>query len=357
MEVAHLPPEVLEAFERHTREEAERVRRFGHVRPPIAMDHQGHKVVAVGSRIFWDKKWKTFHDFLFSYIAAVLGKEWGDGEIKKPFEDRHPIMQWYQRLCELQAQHADDRGPDGIHQTTATGPVMAYLGLAYDLYTLEHHSLLQDKLVRRLKVKDQFQGARYETYVAASFVRAGFDVTLEDESDHSTSHCEFIAVHRATGARYAVEAKSRHRPGVLGVPGTPQPLAEIEADITTLLVRALRKRADHDRIVFIDVNVPPEEGALPESEWFKKVASQLRRLEDSQRPNDPLPPAFVFFTNHPYHYVGSAEPGPNRSSIFTAINMPEFRKPDLPVIARRFPEVRELFESVTQHVEIPYEFS
>src|SRR6185369_6237038 len=107
MEVAQLPPEVLDAFERHNREEAERLRRFGHVRPPIAMDHQGHKVVAVGSRIFWDKKWKTFHDFLFSYIAAVFGKEWGDGEIKKPFENRHPIMQWYQRLCELQARHAD----------------------------------------------------------------------------------------------------------------------------------------------------------------------------------------------------------------------------------------------------------
>ena len=70
---------------------------------------------------------------------------------------------------------------------------MAYTALAYDLYTLDHQALLQTKLVKRLKVKEQFQGARYEIYVSAAFVRAGFEMNLEDENDSTTTHCEFTA--------------------------------------------------------------------------------------------------------------------------------------------------------------------
>lgn len=352
-----IPAEVWKAFVRHRDGEAERLRRFGHVRAPIFTEVAGYKVVAVGSRLMWDKNWKTFHDFLFTYIAGgVFGKEWGDGEIVKPFEERHPIAQWYQRLCELQARYAEQRTGDGTYEALATGPVMAYLSLAYDLYTLEHHALLRDVLIKRLKVKDQFQGARYETYVAAAFVRAGFDVVLEDETDTSTSHCEFVATHRASGARYSVEAKSRHRPGFLGVAGTPKPLAEIEANISSLLVKALRKRADHERIVFIDVNVPREEGLIFEADWFKKIAGQVHRLEESLRGDHALPAAFIIFTNHPYHYVGDDAPEPGRTALFTGINIPEFGMLDPNLIERKFPAVYALFQSVTQHVEVPREF-
>ncbi len=57
-------------------------------------------------------------------------------------------------------------------------------------------------------------------------------------------------VHAATGRVY------------LGRPPTPKPLAEINTDISALLTRALRKRAEHHRVIFIDVNVPPERPAL-----------------------------------------------------------------------------------------------
>jgi hypothetical protein len=36
-------------------------------------------------------------------------------------------------------------------------------------------------------------------------------------------HVEFEATHRPTGQTFAVEAKSRHRAGVLNHPGTPDP--------------------------------------------------------------------------------------------------------------------------------------
>jgi hypothetical protein len=121
-----VPREIFEAFLRHQGEEQERVRRFGHVRPPISIEHAGHRLVAVGSKLYWAKNWKTFHDFLFTYVAMIFGTDWGNAELQKPFGERHPIAQWYHHLCDLQARHSGDRDAGGIYTATATGPVMAY---------------------------------------------------------------------------------------------------------------------------------------------------------------------------------------------------------------------------------------
>jgi hypothetical protein len=68
---------VLSAFQEHQQREAARRQRFGDVKPPIAADFQGHKLVAVGSKLTWAKNWKTFHDFLVTYAAGTMGKELG----------------------------------------------------------------------------------------------------------------------------------------------------------------------------------------------------------------------------------------------------------------------------------------
>jgi hypothetical protein len=238
---------------------------------------------------------------------------------------------------------------------------MAFLWVAYDLYTLEHHALLQSKLVERLKNRAQFQGARYELSVAAAFVRAGFNVTLEDETDSETSHCEFSATHKATRGAYSVEAKSRHRDGYLGRAGTPKPVAEINADVYALLQRALRKRAEHDRVVFIDLNIPPDDRTLLEADWFKRVAEQMSRLQASQE-GKPYPPAFLFFTNHPYHYVDNDAPEPGRQALLTAINMGAFQADStggtetVRYLTQEHPAILALYESVTTRVEIPHSF-
>ena len=62
----------------------------------------------------------------------------------------------------------------------------AYLMVAYDLYVLRDNDKLQDDVVRRLRDRVQFEGARYQLYVAATFVRAGCAFTFDDESDGNT---------------------------------------------------------------------------------------------------------------------------------------------------------------------------
>src|SRR4030042_2787260 len=188
---------------------------YGKVKPIIHADFKGKKVVAVGSRVYFAdaSKWKTFPDFLIAYVPGVLGKDWGLAELAKPLGERHQIMKWHDGMCRFQAQQKPGEGR--IYDAIPNGAFAAYLFLAYDLYTLHHHMALQTKVVSRLKNPEQFQGARYELFASATCIRAGFDIQYEDESDVTRKHPEFIATHKGTKQIISVEAKSRHRPGVL----------------------------------------------------------------------------------------------------------------------------------------------
>ena len=53
---------------------------------------------------------------------------------------------------------------DGIYGAKPTGPLLAYLTFAYDLYIVEHNGKLDPRLMERLKRADQFQGARHELF-------------------------------------------------------------------------------------------------------------------------------------------------------------------------------------------------
>src|SRR5690349_11420921 len=77
------PPEVLAALNRQMRDEFERRRRFGHVRPLITLAHQGTRFVAVGSRLYYHTEWRTFTDFLLFYVRDIMGRAWWQAEEKK----------------------------------------------------------------------------------------------------------------------------------------------------------------------------------------------------------------------------------------------------------------------------------
>lgn len=188
--VRSIPPEVLAEFRKREEKEAARQRKFGDVRPVIHLNHMGQKIVAVGNRIYYSPQWRTFHDFLFDYIKQVLGAEWGQGELSKPIEARHQILKWYDALCRFQKNQTPDA--DGMYRAVPNGAAVAYLLLAYDLYILADHLHLQDRLVARLKHPDQFQGARYELFVAATCIRAGYRIEYADETDSTTQHPEFV---------------------------------------------------------------------------------------------------------------------------------------------------------------------
>lgn len=162
-------------------QEKQREQQQGFGRPFISIVHNGKRFVAVGRKLMYSDKWKTVHDFLGHYLPGVLGPEWGNAELAKPIEERHPIARWYHYVCLLQQATIKEAGK--IHGATMNGATEAWLQLAYDLYSLEHNAELQQKLLNRIKHPEMFQGARYETFVAATMIRAGFDIAFEDEDD------------------------------------------------------------------------------------------------------------------------------------------------------------------------------
>lgn len=277
-----------ELFARHQAHEKQREKQQGLGKPIISSELGETRFVAVGNRLHYSTKWKTFHDFLIHYIPAIFGKDWGNIELRKLLDERHPVCVWYYHLCHYQKTHETDR--EVIHTAPMTGAAAAYLGLAYNLYLLAHNVRLQEVLIGRLKNPALFLGACYETYVAAAFIKAGFLIELEDESDPRQSHCEFVATHKQTGRRFSVEAKAR-------APGKANVM------VGNQLHAALSKNALHPRVIFIDVNVPTETPEVAKAPWLWDVLGDIRRKEAIMTVRgQPAPPAYVILTNYPHQY-------------------------------------------------------
>ncbi|HYR92244.1 MAG TPA: SEC-C metal-binding domain-containing protein [Terriglobia bacterium] len=336
-------------FEKHKAREIQRQKQQGLGRPIISIEHKGLRFVAVGNRVHYGK-WKSFADFLMNYIKTTLTVDWGNGEIAKPLEERHPLMQWYDRICRLQAQYF--KGPDVTNSTPVSGAVSAYNRLAYNLYLIAHNVKdIQTRLIARLKNKDNFQGAFFETQVAAWLIKAGFELEYEDESDRKSRHCEFTATYLRTGEQYSVEAKSR----------------QIETDhssrpkVGRKLRDALEKKANHKRLIFLDLNKPldtPETAEIA-VDRAERIISQHEGMEID---GAPAPPAYVCITNMSDQYLL------DRTQLGTIISFRGFKIDDF--MGVQFPSLRDaararerhwpmhqLRKSMEEHGEIPQTFS
>jgi len=314
-----------------TRAEAlhvQRERQQGLGRPIISAEAFGRRFVAVKNRLLHSQKWRTFHDFLGDYIKMAMGPDWGNAELAKPLEQRHAILVWYHHLCEQQQRFAKE--PGKVHSAPMTGAVAAYIHLAYDLYALDHNAELQEKLIGRLRDRDNFPGARYEVFVAATLIRAGFEIEFENEDDRSRSHCEFTATFTRTGKRFSVEAK--HRAGN-------------KFRLGRQLNRALAKQANHPRIVFIDSNVPDDATDTDVPAYLRTALAHLRAFEGRMINGKPLPDAYLVVTNTPWHHHLEAEAF-RCSAIVEGFQTPDFKADAM------FPSLRTAIEARERHIEI-----
>lgn len=343
--VRPIPSEAYVTMQETLQAEQVRKKRFGEVRPVIHVDFQEHKFVAVGSELHYSKNWKTFPDFLLGYIKKVLEPDWDKAELAKPLEERHEIMKWYDAMRRFQQKQ--EKEPDGLYGAIPNGAMRAYLLLSYDLYILRHHSALQQSIVCRLKHPDQFQGARHELFATATCLRAGYDITFEDETESSRKHTEFTAFHKATKQEIAVEAKSRHRPGVLGRSGTPRENDEVKAGIDRLLRDAFDKPASHPYVIFFDLNLPPSPETLTKKPWFHEIAGSVDRLAKEKGDQDCF--NLIVFTNQPDHYGQHDAPAPS-GVVLSVLS----QKPN--ILATRPDAIAEIHDAAGQYGAIPNSF-
>lgn len=302
------PPELSEKarkiFEEKQRKEQERIARFGHIRPQISMVWQGHRWVTVRNKIFYKEvdKWKYFPDFLRDYVREVLGLEWCKAEAANPEAERHPIITWRaEGAAHMNAQPAQ---PDGSRVALPCGALAAYTCLAYDLYVVADNGGLDDEFLQRLKNRDLFQGARHELFAEATCYRAGFTVEHENEKDGSVRHAEFTVRHAATGQLLSIEAKSRHRAGVLAMPGTPDEKPRLR--LMPLINDAVAKKPSHPLVIFVDTNLPFKWAErLLGRQAGNTISRPLQIMLDriKKQHNDADPYCMIIFSNHPHHYA------------------------------------------------------
>jgi len=337
-----IPPEVSLEFERMQAKQSLIEKQQGLGRSIISIEFKGYRMVAVGSRMYYSQKWKTFHDFLLEYIRLIFGKEWGQSEFAKPFEKRHPVVQWYEIAHKYMKEHQTGNGT--INIAPMTGAMSAYINLSYNLYLLAHNVEIQERLIRRLKDISQFRGAQYETYVAAEFIKAGVSLEIENEEDNRTTHCEFTAISKKTGRKYSIEAKARQ-------------LGKKTADIGNQLYNALKKQAKHERIIFIDINITDFLNQVP------NIMEEIKRRESGLTINgNPAPSAYLFITNHPFEYdlEGICE---NRTGFVHGFKIPDFSFDfrftnirDVLNARKNHQDMFDLIKSICEHEEIPSTF-
>ncbi len=261
------------------------------------------KVVrVVGDRIAISDPHITRHEFFLDHLYRELGQDWWEAQQKLPETKRHPIERWWNLMRELQAGKVEgfEVRQEGKRLYTAAlpGDAKALLCLAYDSYTLGHAFALPSALLARLRHKDQFQGARYETAIAAVFVRAGFEI--EWITDTSRKLPEFIA--RREKIEIAVEAKSRHRSGILGRPGQPPDIGSLDIDVKNLLERALEKKTDRrPYVVCLDLNLPIVETVSAE-DWISALEEKVLGHYGHETTGEREPFSVVLFTNYSWHW-------------------------------------------------------
>jgi hypothetical protein len=288
--------------------------RFGvHVNFVAPVDFQGGKVWVLGSRLYTDRPLdETFHEFLISVLKGSLGEGWRTEQASS--KTPHFLMKCFDEYGNWTRQVSEEHpsGP-GVRAAAPNGWVQYLLSVAWDFATLIHASngQMPGNLVERLKEPVAFQGARYELAVAALFARLDCEIEFLDEVEElrGRSRPEFIARHRPTGQAMAVEAKSRHRPGILNHEGDrdeQEPLRKDARMVRSLFIKALKKEVgDLPLLIFIDINAPIESDVQGlEKAWAKDIQAWMGRIEKGSA-DEPEKYAGLYVTNFSPHYVES----------------------------------------------------
>lgn len=244
---------------------------------------QGHRVWAIGSRVYPGRRPdETFHEFILDVLRETFGEPWRAEQATLPKADRHFVFACFEELSVFLRQHSDpeELAREGQASAEANGWVRYLLSLAWDVATLIHAGEPPAELLNRLRDRENYQGARYELAIAAIFARLDCAIRWLDPDPalRKVKHVEFEATHRPTGQTLAVEAKSRHRAGVLNQPGTPDPDDPLRADargVRRLFIKAVEKAPEgQPYFIFIDINAPRESDA----QWQADVQRWMNRM-------------------------------------------------------------------------------
>jgi hypothetical protein len=346
--LSEVPPELLKVLEEKKVIEEQRIAQQGYGKPIISVEFKERRFVVIGSGVFDSGNCKSFHEVLPVYLRMLLGEEWIGTELEKELSTRHPILQWHHAMIAYQKENIKD--PLETQTASSIGAISALLGLSYNLYLMAHNSELQEKLIKRLKDLDQFLGAHYETHVAAFCIQAGFEIILENEDDLNSTHCEFTATNIKSGRKFSVEAKARTHGKKSGA-------------ISGQLYSALKKSAEFERIIFININISEKTKNSESAQWIQEAINSIRGAETRLKiKGKDAPPAYVLLTNQ-QNANNLNDIGFDIGAVAESFKIPDFLS-DYPFANSkeasdsrdRHKEVSDIFEAIKRHHIIPSTF-
>lgn len=345
-----VPQEAIQALQdkmNKARQEELQLQKIGiyinYVRPIL---FKGKKVWALGKNVYFDRPPnQTFHEFIIDNLRLTIGWDWWMEQLQLPFEKRHFIMQCFQKYSEwvaVETQKSINR-VGSVWASLPNGWSRALVSLSFDVASLIHAQKLPEHLLNRLKSTNEFQGARYEIAMAAIFARLGFEIQFLDDVKRQDKHAEFIAI--KDKLEIVVEAKSKHRKGVLHYPGEKAE-SDLKIKVLSLLHEAILKETDSKPfIIFIDVNYPITPGVKTEDEkWVEELLEGRKRDLDENTEDNPKYNA-VFFTNFSFHYSGD-DITPSGQFISELPQKHQFPLPDPTVI-------NKLFDALNNYGNVP----
>lgn len=305
-----IPKEAIEGLKEKVekdRREKETLAKLGiHINYVNPIEFKGGKVWAIGSRVYHSRPVnETFHEFIIDVLRMTLGKEWWEENYIKEFDEQHFIMQCYKKYSEWCKKNiSPDHKVGDIWAAQPDGWSRSLISIAFDVATLLHAQDLPEHLLNRLKNRNEFQGARYEIALAAIFARLGCEIKFLDEETQLEKHPEFIASHKRLDISIAVEAKSKHRSGVLHFPGEPDEIKQLKGKVIKLFHQALEKETNGlPYFIFIDVNSPLTPGTNVQEKSWARNTIEARKQELEATPDDNPKYNAIYFTNFSYHYT------------------------------------------------------
>lgn len=298
-----------------------------------------HQVFTLHEKTFSLPLNATFNGFLTTYFRDLVGEDWYKSSIES--NSKQPIAV----LARAAISYTRNIAQNQLAQTGAEyaqcGAQRELYTLANDLSTLELLNSLPESILKRIKRKDYYQGARYEVAVAASLCRAGFNIQWLDEEKAP----EFIAQHSTTGESFVVEAKSRHRDNLFSGKLNRSSIRSLKADVKRLYQRALSKNTNgFPYAIFIDAQIPyryNSGSALMEIEGLK---SSFERISIPSELN-PAREFFLGVSSHGWYFNPSRAAPPIKQVALTPLHVE--RGP------RNFNTVMALIQAWNQMYAIP----
>ncbi|MCA9288262.1 MAG: hypothetical protein KDA05_06750 [Phycisphaerales bacterium] len=240
-------------------------------------------------------------DVLVVHVRDTFGIDWAREQEGLSDERRHAVFRWLQEL----AQEHDRAKATTTGSRVAiggTGLITELVWFADDLFRLRIAGALHHTLVERLRDRREFQGARYEAAVAASFVRSGFQLAWLGGSG---KHGEFEATHLRTGETIVVEAKCARVRGTMNEMGEKPSEAQLKFRAHRHYNDAVKQcPSDRPSAIFIEVTLPGAAVRLDHIPWSESARAMLASL-DRGTPESPNVEFIVVLTSFGAHLAGS----------------------------------------------------